>query len=124
LAVRTLRDPDRHARRVTVLAFAQILPPFAVGGALTAVLLERAPDLLPAVWALCFGLALAASRPFLPRPIGRVTGFYLAAGAVLLLPALRDVALAPAAMGVPFGVGQIWSAGLLRRAEEERRLGR
>src|SRR6476661_322045 len=40
--------------------------------------------LLPGLWAICFGLGIFASRPYLPRASGWVALFYYAAGVPLL----------------------------------------
>lgn len=122
LTVRTLRDGNPDSRRRAAVALSQLAPAVGVGAVLTFALIETSvADLLPAVWAMCFGLGLGASRPFLPRGIGGVSSFYLLAGVALLLtPALREPVPSPIGMGLTFGVGQLWAAWVLHRAEEVR----
>lgn len=119
LTVRTLREGEPDSRQRTVLALRQLVPAIGVGAALTFALVETpVADLLPAVWAMCFGLGVSASRPFLPGGIGLVSTFYLCAGlALLAVPALRTQAAAPFGMAVTFGIGQLWAASVLHRAE-------
>jgi hypothetical protein len=118
LAFRTLRDGDPHARQRAGVALRQLVPAIGVGAALTFALLDtEAAPMLPALWSMCFGLGLSASRPFLPAAIGGVATFYLLAGALLLLPPLRAPVDGPLAMGAVFGLGQLWAAWILHRAE-------
>lgn len=121
LAVHVRREGVGAWRRAW-LALRQLLPALVVGGALTLALVETtAADCLPAVWSLCFGLGVIASRPFLPAGIGFVAAWFLASGAILLLPALRTPVPSPLAMGLVFGCGQLMAAFVLRRSEESRR---
>ena len=123
LAVHTVREGPDAARR-TMLALRQLVPALAVGALLTGWLVDTAvADHLPGIWALCFGLGVVASRPFLPAGVGAIAWFYLVAGALMLLPGLRDPAVATFGMGVTFGLGQLGAACVLRRAEEVRRGG-
>lgn len=118
LFARTLRDTDPHARRRTRLALQQAMPAIGVGAMLTLALVATPGGwLLPAIWSMCFGLGVIASRPFLPGPIVRVAAFYLCIGAALLLPGLQGPHVTPIAMGLTFGVGQLWAAWILHRAE-------
>jgi hypothetical protein len=89
-------------------ALGRLAGPLAAGALLTIALGERAPELLPGLWQVCFALALFAVRPLLPREITLVAAFYLVSGVLVL------GSTSPAAMGVPFAVGQTAAAVVLR----------
>jgi hypothetical protein len=72
-----------------------------------------AVSLLPGLWAICFGLGIFASRPYLPRAIGFVALHYTLAGVALLLLAGDGLSLVPAAMGFTFGLGQFFAGIVL-----------
>jgi hypothetical protein len=100
-----IRHPSRSAREaITRLAW-----PLLAGALVTAVLFERAPELLPGLWQIFFALGLFASLPVLPRGMILVAMFYLASGALVL------GSQSPAAMGIPFVCGQFAAAWLLYR---------
>jgi hypothetical protein len=85
------------------------VPALAAGAIATVALLRLehpAPVLLPGVWASCFALGIFASRPYLPRAIGWVALYYLAAGAVLLWNVGPAPVPSPWTMGLTFGLGQ------------------
>jgi hypothetical protein len=97
-------------------AVEQFLPAGVAGALLTAVLLRYAPQtvwMLPGLWQIVFGLGVFSSCRFLPRPMLSVGVWYLASGLFCLAFAGGDQALAPWAMGVPFGIGQLLVAGVL-----------
>lgn len=100
----------------TLRVVGQIAPAFAAGAALPFVLVRPeigAVCLLPGLWALVFGLAVFASRPFLPRAVGWVGLWYCGAGIAQLVLAERGVP-GPWSMGITFGVGQALAALVLR----------
>ncbi len=97
-------------------AVEQFLPAGVAGALLTAVLLRYAPQtvwMLPGLWQIVFGLGVFSSCRFLPRPMLSVGVWYVASGLFCLAFAGGDQALAPWAMGVPFGIGQVLVAGVL-----------
>ncbi len=106
----TLRTQDWRAFQAhAVPVLAQFVPTIVVGAAITVILARpdlSATALLPGLWALVFSLGVFASRPYLPRAVGWVGVFYLAAGILLL--AIADVSALPSpwVMGLTFGVGQ------------------
>lgn len=112
-----LRDhfgPSR-TRHVTWLALRQFAP-CLLAGALVTVALAAAPDaaaLLPGLWQVLFSLGVFASARLLPRATFAVGVFYLFAGTWVLVLARGESALAPWAMGGPFGVGQLLTAAVL-----------
>ena len=103
-------------REVTWLAVEQFLPAVVAGGLLSYVLVSSAPDgvwLLPGLWQVLFSLGVFASCRLLPRAVFAVAVFYLIAGVLSLVWARGDAALSPWAMGLPFGVGQLFAAAVL-----------
>jgi len=100
----------------------QFLPSIVVGLLLTVVLLRIAPQdswMLPGLWEVIFSLGVFASCRFLPRQMFGVGAWYLAAGLVCLLIASGHHALSPWAMGIPFGIGQLLVAAVLRYGFED-----
>ena len=103
-------------------AAGQFLPAAFAGVLLTFVLLAFAPEtlwMLPGLWAVTFSLGVFASCRFLPRQMFAVGAWYLAAGLVSLLVAAGHHALLPWAMGLPFGIGQLLVAAVLRFGFED-----
>ena len=107
---------DATGRRRTRQVVGQFLPSL-VGGALIAVSLAGLSPalvaLLPGLWAICFGLGIFASRPYLPRASGWVALYFYAAGFVLLSMARGPHALNGWWVGGTFGAGQILAAFVL-----------
>jgi hypothetical protein len=102
------------AWQTTWLAVSQFLPCLAAGGLLTFVVAAHAHEnlwMLPGLWAMMFSLGVFASHRLLPKATFWVGLFYMAAGTLCLT--LREAALSPWAMGLPFGAGQLLTAGIL-----------
>jgi hypothetical protein len=100
----------------------QFLPSIVVGLLLTVVLLRIAPQdswMLPGLWEVIFSLGVFASCRFLPRQMFGVGTWYLASGLVCLLIASGHHTLSPWAMGIPFGIGQLLVAAVLRYGFED-----
>jgi hypothetical protein len=106
-------DRDRcRSRRV----IGQFLPALVAGALATGALIRLSPalvTLLPGLWALLFGVAVFASRPYTPRAAGFVGLYYWTTGLLLLWNAQGVDALSPWAVGGTFGVGQLLAAGVL-----------
>jgi len=105
------------AGRMMQAAAEQFLPAIVAGMLLTVVLLRSAPDslwMLPGLWQVVFSLGVFASCRFLPRPMFVVGIWYLGCGLLYLAVGSGSSALSPWAMGVPFGIGQMLVAGVLR----------
>jgi hypothetical protein len=106
-------DRDRcRSRRV----IGQFLPALVAGALATGALIRLSPalvTLLPGLWALLFGVAVFASRPYTPRAAGFVGLYYWTAGLLLLWNAQGVDALSPWSVGGTFGVGQLLAAGVL-----------
>jgi hypothetical protein len=114
--LRSRRVHSGLAMEMVRSAMEQFLPPLVAGLLLTVVLVRCASSsawMLPGLWQVLFSLGVFASCRFLPRQLFAVGVWYLAAGlGCLVLGPGR--ALSPWAMGVPFGVGQLLVALVLR----------
>jgi hypothetical protein len=115
----------RRARRVhsgladdMIRAAAEQFLPAAIAGALlTLVIRHFAAEslwMLPGLWQVVFSLGVFASCRSLPPPMLAIAVWYLATGLGCLVFANGAHALSPWAMAVPFGVGQVLAAVLLR----------
>lgn len=108
-------NDEAGGRRTTRRVVGQFLPSLAAGAAITAcfVRLDAAlVPLLPGLWAICFGVGVFASRPYLPRASGWVALVYFVAGVALLWIA-RAEPLSGWWVGLPFGAGQGLAAAVL-----------
>lgn len=107
---------DAKNRRRTRTVVGQLLPSLVAGVIVTVLVAgpgKAVIPFLPGLWALLFSLGIFASRPYLPRNIGFVALFYLAAAGLLLLRAADGAPLSPWGMGLTFGIGQIAGAVVL-----------
>jgi hypothetical protein len=98
----------------------QLLPALVLGAVLPWLLLKsggRASIFIPGLWAALFGLAMFATRPFLPRGVGFVALYYFVAGFALLATA-EPGPLSSWETGLVFAVGQAASGFVLREGEE------
>jgi hypothetical protein len=114
---RTRRMHSGFVSQMMYSAAEQFLPALAAGLFLTIVMLRFAPRdawLLPGLWQLFFSLGVFASCRFLPRSMFAVGLWYLGCGLGCLVLSGADGGLSPWEMGVPFGVGQIGVAAVLR----------
>ena len=105
-----------QTREITFLAVNQLLPSFAAGAVVTAVIVRKLPEaagLMPGLWQVLLSLGLFASCRLLPRTVFWVALFYLLSGAATLALARGEWLLNPWAMGLPFGVGQLSGAAVL-----------
>lgn len=115
---------DVAARRRTRQVVGQFLPSVLAGAIVTAsfVHLNAAlVPLLPGVWAICFGLGVFASRPYLPRATGWVALFYYMVGIALLWNARGPEPVRGWWVGGTFGMGQLLAAAVLYWNLERRR---
>ena len=82
-ATRATPGERRRSRQVV----GQFLPALVAGALVTPAVIQLSPSLvtlLPGLWALLFGVAVFAARPFVPRASGWVALYYFAAGLFLL----------------------------------------
>ena len=111
---------DRRFRQQAGFVVAQFVPAVVAGILLTVVIIDQPSNapLLPGLWTSVFALGIFSARPYLPRALGWVAAFYLAAGAFLLWSADMS-AVAPAwSMGLTFGTGQAAAAYVLHQSHE------
>jgi hypothetical protein len=108
---------DYEAERMrTRRVVGQFLPSVLAGAIISASFLHLSAalvPLLPGVWAICFGIGIFASRPFLPGASGWVALYYYAAGVVLLWSPRGPEAITSWHVGATFGVGQLLAALVL-----------
>ena len=115
---------DVAARRRTRQVVGQFLPSVLAGAIVTASFVHLSAalvPLLPGVWAICFGLGVFASRPYLPRATGWVALFYYMVGIALLWIARGPEPLRGWWVGGTFGTGQLLAAAVLYWNLERRR---
>jgi hypothetical protein len=109
------RHPVSSLTRQTVLlAVGQFLPSIVAGGLVMYAIVGHAREnlwMLPGLWSILFSLGVFASYRLLPKATFWVGVFYMAAGTVCLT--LREAALSPWAMGIPFAAGQLLAAAIL-----------
>ena len=110
-----VRD-ERAERRRTRQVVGQFLPSLTAGAIISASFVRlniQLVPLLPGLWAICFGVGIFASRPYLPRASGWVGLFYYAAGVGLLWMANGTAPLHAWWVGGTFGIGQLLAAFVL-----------
>jgi hypothetical protein len=98
-------------------AVEQFLPAAAAGVALVLVFLRFAPDslwMIPGIWQILVSLGLFASVRSLPRGVALGAAWYFVAGVGVLMLSSGDRTLSPWSMGLPFVVGQLLLAAILR----------
>ncbi len=110
-----VRD-ERAQRTRTREVVGQFLPSLIAGGIISASFVRLSTalvPLLPGLWAICFGIGIFASRPYLPRASGWVGLFYYAAGVGLLWMGNGTAPLHAWWVGGTFGIGQLLAAFVL-----------
>jgi hypothetical protein len=103
-------------------AVEQFLPAGVAGALLSVMLGKFAPEtlwMLPGLWQLLMGLGVFASVRSLPRTVALGGAWYFVAGFTTLLLASQTHALSPWTMGMPFVIGQLLMAAILRLASGE-----
>lgn len=103
-------------REMTRLAAEQFLPCVVIGGLMTACIYRAAPQagwMLPGLWSLVFALGVFSSYRLLPSQVAWVASYFAICGVVCLLFGQGDYAFSPWLMGITFGVGQLFGAGIL-----------
>jgi hypothetical protein len=119
--VRTRKVHFGFSREMIQAAIEQFLPAMVVGLMLTVVLVKVAPQelwMLPGLWQLAFSLGIFASCRFLPRPMFAVGLWYLVAGLSCLAIEGGPHEFSPWTMGIPFGIGQLFLAAVLKYGYE------
>jgi hypothetical protein len=120
-----LRRADRHhaglADQMIREAVLYFVPAGVIGAGLLAFFALFAPTLLwllPGLWLLLVSLGIFAAARSLPRAMALAGAWYLVAGFVVLMLAVRDQSLSPWYMGIPFTVGQLLVAYIVHRSSE------
>jgi len=116
IVVRSYWHADSQARQLTLLAVQQFAPCLVAGGLLTYCIVAYAPTsvaLLPGLWAIVFSLGIFASYRLLPSTTIWIAGYYLLAGAAVLVFFRGERSLSPWAMASTFGIGQMLAATVL-----------
>lgn len=119
---RTRRNHSTLAMPMLRSAGEEFLPTIVAGLLLTVVIARDSANavwMLPGLWQVIFSLGIFSSCRLLPRPMFAAGLWYLTSGLVLLAHGEGEYALSPWAMGVPFGVGQILVAAILRFCDWE-----
>jgi hypothetical protein len=114
---RSRRVHSGLANEMLAAAVEQFLPAVIISIFLTAVVMRVAPHddwMLPGLWQLMFSLGIFASCRFLPRQMVAVAVWYLVCGLTCLVLRSGAKAMSPWSMGIPFGVGQLGVAGVLK----------
>jgi hypothetical protein len=117
---RTRRMHSHLADEMIAAAVMQFTPAAVAAALLTGVITIFAPPCLwmaPGLWQIAFGVGIFASCRFLPRWMVLVGGWYVATGLACIALAQGPHALSPWSMGLPFGVGQMLVALVLRFSE-------
>jgi hypothetical protein len=107
---------EAFARRRTRRVVGQLMPSLLGAAVITACFTRLSAalvPLLPGIWAICFGVGIFASRPFLIRSCGWVALYFYAAGVALLWNARGPETLSAWSVGGTFGVGQLITAAVL-----------
>jgi hypothetical protein len=118
---RSRRTHTGMADEMLWLAMEQLLPSIAAGVLATYILARYSPQslwLLPGLWQVFLSLGCFASTRTLPRPLLAIGFWYMGTGLTCLAMANGPHAFAPVAMGLPFGLGQMFAAIILRFAGE------
>lgn len=120
-----LRRAQRHhaglADQMIREAVLNFVPAGVAGAALLAFFARFAPEqlwLVPGLWLILVSLGIFAAARSLPRAIALAGAWYLLSGFAVLLFAAGDHSLSPWHMGLPFAIGQLLVAGIVRRASE------
>ena len=117
MVTRSRRVHSGMADEMLRLAAEQLMPAIAAGILLTCVLVRYAPQelwLLPGLWQITLSLGMFACSRSVPRPMIVVGFWYMGTGLAVIAIANGDNAFSPLVMGVPFGLGQLLSAVVLR----------
>ncbi len=119
MVARTRRIHSGLADEMLRAATEQFIPAGVAGTLLTFVLYRFAPQnlwMLPGLWQIVYSLGLFASCRLLPRPMFAAAVWYLTTGLACLAFANGTNAFSPWAMALPYGVGQLFIAGVLYRS--------
>jgi len=106
---------EATARRHTRSVVGQMMPSLLGAVIITAAVVRSSTafvPFLPGIWAICFGIGIFASRPYLVRASGWIALYFYAVGIALLWVA-GPATMNPWAVGGTFGLGQLMTAAVL-----------
>jgi hypothetical protein len=115
---RSRRVHSGLANEMVQTAAEHLLPSLVAGALLTFVVARFVPQsvwMLPGLWQIILSLGIFASCRLLPAPFMAAGVWYLGAGLFCLALTNDANALSPWMMGLPFGVGQLFAAILVRQ---------
>lgn len=118
-----VRHADETERRRTRLVLGQLLPSLIAGAIATLAVMRLEPPqvaILPGLWAMLLGVGIFAARPYLPPACIWTALYYWTVGLLLLWGAGGADGVAPWAVGLTFGVGQLLAAFTLYWTLERR----
>ena len=116
MALHYRRSASPFKRQTAWLAAEQFVPALVSGALVPLALARFAPaglGLPPGLCRVLSSLGLFASCRHMPRPMPWVALFYLVTGTACIALARGPAAFSPWAMGLPFGAGQLLTAGVL-----------
>ncbi|MEQ1694692.1 MAG: hypothetical protein ABL901_02525 [Hyphomicrobiaceae bacterium] len=119
MVARTRRHHGGLGDAMLFHAVEHFCPVGVAGAVIGAIVLRCAPEtawMLPGLWQILVGLGLFAAIRFLPRTVAIAGAWYFAAGSVVLVLDSQTHALSPLTMGLPFVIGQLLLATILRVA--------
>ena len=117
VVTRSRRVHSGLADEMLRLAGEQLMPAIAAGALLTCILLRCAPQglwMLPGLWQILLSLGVFACSRSVPRPMIIAGFWYMGSGLACIALANGEDAFSPFAMGIPFGLGQLLAAVVLR----------
>lgn len=121
MIARTRRLHGGMADAMLFNAVEHFLPAGFAGAAIAATLYQFSPQTLwtlPGLWQILVALGLFAATRILPSTINLVAAWYFVIGIAVLIVSAQHQALLSWAMGLPFGVGQILMAFVLKAAHD------
>lgn len=119
MRARSRRHHSGLADAMIYNAIEQFLPAGAAGAILALALMRFAPEnlwMLPGLWQVLVSLGIFASVRSLPRAVSLAGAWYFVAGFGVLMLASDGHSLSPWTMGLPFVIGQLLMAAILRFA--------
>jgi fumarate reductase subunit D len=122
MRARSRRHHSGLADAMIQQAVEQFVPAGVAGALLAVTLWQFAPAtlwMLPGLWQILVSLGIFASVRMLPRTVALVGAWYFVSGFTVLAIASDSQSVSPLTMGLPFVVGQLLMAVVLRFASGE-----
>jgi fumarate reductase subunit D len=122
MRARSRRHHSGLADAMIQQAVEQFVPAGVAGALLAVTLWQFAPAtlwMLPGLWQILVSLGIFASVRMLPRTVALVGAWYFVSGFTVLAITSESQSVSPLTMGLPFVVGQLLMAVVLRFASGE-----